>query len=354
MNKSIIFEERSGKKGSIGIITLNRPEALNALTLSMCIALEEQLGCWEKEDAIKAVVIQGAGERAFCAGGDLRALYPLESKDVINAKQFFWQEYRADWRVFNFTKPYIALLHGIVMGGGVGISVSASHRIVSEDLVWAMPETGIGFFPDVGATYFLARCPGKTGVYLGLTGARIGAADAIALGLADAIIPRDHFAKFLDTLLATELGDKPYSVINKLIQKFIIQAETPKLAEKRHLIDGCFSASSIEEIIQTLQQQPHEWAQQTAATLLERSPTSLKVTYHLLQQSKQLDYSNSLSMDYRLANRFLLHPDFFEGVRAAIIDKDHQPHWSPSHLQPITQQDIAAFFAPLERELELP
>ncbi|MGB6976333.1 MAG: enoyl-CoA hydratase/isomerase family protein [Gammaproteobacteria bacterium] len=353
MNKPILFEEYPGKDGKIGVITLNRPEALNALTLPMCVALEQQLSIWEEEDAIKAVVIQGAGQRGFCAGGDLRVLYETKSEQVVKAKQFFCQEYRADWRVFNFPKPYIALLHGIVMGGGVGISIPGSHRLVAEDLVWAMPETGIGIFPDVGTSYFLIRCPGKTGLYLGLTGTRLGAADAVALGFADAIMPRNQFAAFFDTLLATSLGDKPYSVITELMQQFVISTEPPKLSAQQKIINKCFAASSVEGIIQGLQQQPQEWAQQTAATLLKRSPTSLKVTYRLLQPGKKLDYGDCLRTDYRLANRFLVHPDFLEGIRAALIDKDLQPHWSPNHLQQITEQDVAAFFAPLEQELVL-
>jgi enoyl-CoA hydratase len=353
METPIIFEEYPAKNGKIGVITLNRPAALNALTLPMCAALEQQLLHWEKEDVIKAVVIQGLGQRAFCAGGDLRALYPTDSEKIVAAKHFFEQEYRTDWRVFNFPKPYITLLQGIVMGGGVGIAVPGSHRIVAHDLVWAMPETSIGFFPDVGSSYFLARAAGKMGFYLGLTGTRLNAADAISLGFADAILPQDKFADFLQRLLTLDLDDKPYSAITQLMQQLSVASETSKLKTQPAMIDTSFAASSVEGIIQALQQSSETWAQQAAEILLKRSPTSLKVTHHLLEQAKHLDYASCLRMDYRLANRFVEHSDFSEGIRAAIIDKQHQPQWTPNNLSQVTEEDVAAFFAPLEVELVL-
>ena len=319
----ILFEVRDGA----GWVTLNRPSALNALTHDMARQLDARLEAWATDDAIARVVIEGAGERAFCAGGDIRDLYDVMGRgDEPFIDVFYRDEYRLNYRIHTYPKPYVALMDGVVMGGGVGVSIHGSQRIVTEHCLFAMPETGIGFFPDVGATWFLPRLPGEIGMYLGLTGARLGAADAIYCGIATQYAPRDRLHEALDGFH----GDPG----------------PPPLAEHRAALDRCFAGDSLEAIIAALEGEGGDWAGETLASLAAKSPTSLKVTHRQLRRGATLSFSQALTMEFRLSQRFCAAPDFREGVRAVVIDKDGDPQWLPPSLAEVTQAHVESYFAP--------
>lgn len=354
MTDEIFFKEIPGNNGAIGEITLNRPKALNALTHTMVNALTKQLAIWAEANTIKAVVIRAAGDRAFCAGGDIRHVYEAGKAKDPTLIQFFWDEYRLNHQIHHFPKPYIALLDGITMGGGVGISIHGSHRIATERLSFAMPETGIGFFPDVGGSYFLPRCPGKIGFYLGLTGARLKATDALYTELVNATIPSQRLNELVENIANTPFDNNPHRTITKILQAFHTTLdETARLTSYRELIDHCFASPTVTEIISRLREHPDEWSQQTAVTLTTKSPTSLAVTLQQLQKGATLSFDDCMRLEYRLVQRFLQNHDFYEGVRAVIIDKDQTPKWQPSTLNEISTEMIAKFFAPLKNTSEL-
>lgn len=339
--------------GSLGLVTLNRPKALNAITHEMVLALYHQLGEWQVNADIKAILVQGAGEKAFCAGGDIRNIYEARNDPKLCIKQFFWDEYRLNQRIFHYPKPYIALLDGITMGGGVGISVHGSYRIATERFVFAMPETSIGFFPDVGGTYFLPRCPGETGTYLGLTGERIKTPDAAYLSLVNYYVLSENMTEMIDTLITDNFGNHVNEDIASRIKAAGANPGVPNLAEYRNDIDHCFKFDSVEEIISALQQRKNEWCDKTANLLLTKSPTSLKVTLAALRKGKQLNLDQCLQMEYRMDLRFLQGHDLYEGIRSVIIDKDQKPNWQPKDLEQISKQDVEAYFAPLHDTPEL-
>jgi enoyl-CoA hydratase/carnithine racemase len=343
----ILFTEIKGKGGEVGKITLNRPKVLNALTKQMCILIEAQLKVWANDNKIKAVVIEGLGDRAFCAGGDIRQFYETGPSRVPESRDFFWHEYRMNYRIFNFPKPYISLLHGITMGGGLGVSVHGSHRIAAENLNLAMPETGIGFYPDIGGSYFLPRCLDMTGFYLGLTGERISITDAHYVGLIDAIVPKQRFNELVDAIVITEFSSDPRASVTRIVNQFSTAMEPSRLTAHRVEIDHCFSKASIEEIIRALRKEKISWAQETVSTLETKSPTSLKVTLRQLRKGATLDFADCMKMEFRLTNHFLLHHDFYEGVRAAVIDKDRSPKWQPATLAEVGETDVDAYFATL-------
>jgi enoyl-CoA hydratase len=333
---SILFE----KRGVIGLITLNRPKALNALTRDMCLGMTEMLAEWAEDGRVKAVAIRGAGERAFCAGGDIRAMYDSNLADDTAAADFLADEYRLNARIGTFPKPYIALTHGIVMGGGAGVSVHGSHRLADDTLVFAMPEAGIGFVTDIGATHFLSRCPGETGLYLALTGARIGLGDAIALGLfTHAVSAKDH-----DALLARLAdGEEP----EKAVAHFASRPGPSSLMAEQERINIMFSAASVEAILERLDRDGGEFARNTAAMMRSRSPTALKFIFRAIREAKGKNLADCLKMEYRVAARAVTEHDFREGVRATLIDKDGKPQWRPSSLAAVGDSDIARYFAPL-------
>lgn len=343
MNDEALFE----RNGTLGLITLNRPEALNALTLGMCHAIEAQLHAWRDDAGVRAVAVKGAG-RAFCAGGDIRALYDTGLAKDDYPYRFYHDEYRLNALIKHYPKPYIALLNGIVMGGGVGVSVHGAHRIVSENLRFAMPETGIGLFPDVGGSYFLSRCPGQLGLFLALTGTRISAADALYCGIATVYVPA---AQFGDLETALSKAGNLEAVIAEFAQT---PPEAPSLAQHRERIDRIFSHDSVEEIVEALLWEGDSWASQTRSTILGKSPMSSKVAFRQLREGAKLDFNACMQMEYRLACRFIEGSDFYEGVRATVIDKGQSPHWSPDTLAAISSAGIDAYFAPLgPRELIL-
>lgn len=339
--------------GNVGIVTLNRPQALNALTHDMVIELHEQLDEWEKEKDVLAVLIQGAGEKAFCAGGDIRKIYDAKNDRNLEIMDFFWDEYRLNHRIFHYPKPYIALLDGVTMGGGVGVSIHGKYRVATERFMFAMPETGIGFFPDIGGSYFLSRCPGQTGIYLGLTGDRIKTADADYLGLINYYVNTEKLPEMVDVLVSTNLESPADKNIESIFTNLSGHPGNSVLADYRNDIDYCFQQETIEEIIAALQTRKNEWCDNVVATLRKKSPTSLKVTLQQLRNGKSLTLDECLKMEYRMVLRFLQGHDFYEGVRAVIVDKDQNPKWQPSELSEVTQEMVEAYFAPLKGRKEL-
>jgi enoyl-CoA hydratase len=346
----VLFERR----GAVGLITLNRPKALNALTHDMCLKMKAQLDVWKNDDEVAYVVVQAAGERAFCAGGDIRALYESGMAGTSYVLDFYRDEYILNATIKHYPKPYMALIHGIVMGGGVGVSVHGFHRVVDKTTTFAMPETGIGLFPDVGGSYFLPRCPGEIGMYLALTGARLKAGDLFYTGIAtDVNVDRTN-----DEIIAhLAEGESSGNLMSEITGHYMVQQEregVPPLAEHREQIDRIFSAGSVEEIIDRLEADESAWATGTATTIRAKSPTATKLAFRQIREGKKLDFDDCMRMEFRMVNRVVAGKDFYEGVRATIIDKDQAPKWQPARLEDVSDKDIDAYFAPLgDRELKL-
>ena len=339
----ILFEQR----GAAGLITLNRPQALNALTHAMVVAMHAKLKEWAQDDAVNCVVIQGAGERAFCAGGDIRALYDSGKAATPYIFDFYRDEYLLNAFIKHYPKPYIALIGGIVMGGGVGVSLHGSHRVADESTLFAMPETGIGLFPDVGGSFFLPRLPGEIGMYLGLTGARLKAADALYAGVATQFVPSVRREALIDALADGMAGDAAVLAMSEA-------APPPPLAAQRADIDGNFVGTSIEEMLGALKADRSSWAADTAKTIRAKSPTSSKLAFRQIRNGKTFDFDDCMRMEFRMVNRVIAGHDFYEGVRATIIDKDGAAQWKPATLAEVEETDIDAYFAPLgNRELPL-
>jgi len=345
----VIDEILFTRQGGIGRVTLNRPRALNALTADMALEFDETLVDWAADDGVAAVVIAGAGERAFCAGGDIRALYAaLERPGDPLPRDFYWHEYRLNHRIHAFAKPYVALVDGVVMGGGVGVSIHGSHRVLTERSLFAMPETGIGLFPDVGMTHVLPRMPGRLGLYLGLTGARLRAADALYCGVGTHYAPSARLDDLV-TALAADPGD-----VDAIVAGFATDPGPPPLAAHRPLIDRCFAGESVEAILASLAAEPGDWAAETLATLRSKSPASLKVTHRQITRGAGLDFAACMRLEFRLSQHFCAGHDFAEGIRAVVIDKDGAPKWKPARLAEVSDADVEAYFAPLpEGELAL-
>ena len=334
-------------EGALGRVHLNVPSSFNSLTREMCIAFRNQLVSWRDDPKVAAVLVTAEGDRAFCAGGDIRRLYDIGRSDPIEGRTFFWHEYRLDYAVHEFPKPYVTLVDGIVMGGGVGISVHGSHRIVTEKTTFAMPECGIGLFPDVGATEFLDRAPGALGMYLGLTGARLKAADAILAGFATHFVPNSLLEELTAGLAANV--DK----IDTYISGFAKDPGNAPLDEHRHLIDRHFSAGSVSDIIAGLDAEDGYWAIETADELRNKSPTSLSVTHRQLGMGGSPKFDAVMRTEYRMACAFLEGVDFFEGIRAAVIDKDRDPKWAPARLDDVDEGMTASYFSLVTPELDL-
>lgn len=341
----IIFEELSGEHGNLGLITLNRPQVLNALNHNMFLALDAQLAEWEKKSDIKAVVIRAVEGRAFCAGGDIRSAYEKIRVKDPTIDEFFADEYRMNSRIHHFPKPYIALLDGITMGGGAGISIHGSHRVGTDKLLFAMPETSIGFYPDVGATYFLSRLPHFFGYYLGLVGARISYADCFALGLIQNIVKPEVMPTIINALKSAKIHNK--NAVTEILQSFSLQAPSSDLLTHQQEIETCFGKPTIEEILHALENTGNEWCQQTAAVIKTKSPMSLKVTLHALQEAEKINFDACMKTENLLTSHFVRGHDFVEGIRAVIIDKDQKPQWKPAKLAEISSQEVATYFKPL-------
>jgi enoyl-CoA hydratase len=334
--------------GRAARITLNRPRALNALTHAMVRRIDEALTAWEHDPAVETVVITGAGERGLCAGGDIRAIHDDARDGDGSASRAFWRdEYRLNARIARYPKPYLAVMDGIVMGGGVGVSAHGGVRVVTERSQVAMPETGIGFVPDVGGTHLLCRAPGELGTHLALTGARIGAADALLCGLADHYVPSDDLPRLLGSLAELPVGEALAGVVRTPPQGV--------LGDRRGWIDTCYAADTVEEIVRRLLAHGDPAAKEAAETLLAKSPTALKVTLASLRRARALGtLEEVLNQEYRVSCAALGIPDLVEGIRAQVVDKDRRPRWSPASLTEVTDTDVQRFFTPLgEHELGL-
>ncbi|MEE1790282.1 enoyl-CoA hydratase/isomerase family protein [Streptomyces sp. BE308] len=340
-------------EGHALFITLNRPRALNALNHVMVRLVDAALARAEHDDAVTSVVIDGAGERGLCAGGDIRTLHDDARAGGRASLEFWRDEYVLNARIARIRKPYVALMDGIVMGGGVGVSAHGSIRVVTERSRVAMPETGIGFVPDVGGTHLLAAAPGELGTHLALTGRAVGAADALLCGLADHFVPSQCLPELAADLAVSATPDE----VTRTVLRYASDAPAGELAAQRHWIDGCYAADTVEEIGERLRTSGVPAAEEAARTLLAKSPTALKVTLAAVRRAATLDSLEAvLDQEFRVSSRAFEQPDFVEGVRAQIIDKDRNPQWKPAVLAEVTDSDVARFFAPLrpgERELGL-
>jgi enoyl-CoA hydratase len=330
--------------GRCGVITLDRPEVLNALTLHMVREMARALDEWERDPEVACVLVRAVEGRAFCAGADIRTLFEW-GKAGRHAEQqgFLREEYRLNRRIKLYPKPYVCLADGIVMGGGAGISVHGSHIVAGDAFAFAMPEVGIGFFPDIGASFFLPRLPGKTGTYLALTGAKIALGDAVAFGLASAYVPSSRHPALTARLVAGENVEAA------------IEAERgvppdSALVRQRHFIDGCFSAATLEAILEEIDEAGYggsEFALSTYDTIRQKSPTSLAIALRQMHIGETLGIDEALRLEFRIASRVGEGHDFYEGVRATIIDKDNRPAWRPAEIEKIVPAEIDAVFAPL-------
>ena len=327
--------------GALRRLTLNRPKALNALTLGMAATMTTYLRAWAGNDSAGAVLIDGAGERGLCAGGDLRALYDAaKAKDSLPEK--FWAtEYHLDVLIARYPKPIVAIMDGVVMGGGVGISAHAAHRVVTERSAVAMPEVSIGYFPDVGASFLLARSPGRTGTHLALTGSRIAAADAIYCGLADVHVPSSSLAD-----VSTRLADCRSTQDVHVALKAISTPPSPgAIAAARQWIDDCYGTESVEEIFSRLRASTAHDVQAAVAVLEGMSPTSLKITLRNIRSAVSFKtVEESFQQDYRISLACVAEHDFIEGIRATIVDKDRKPVWQPAKLEDVTQAVVDRHF----------
>jgi enoyl-CoA hydratase len=331
----------------IGLITLNRPKAINSLTHNMVNLLSTVLIRWARDDAVRAVVLSGAGERGLCAGGDLVPLYHSARNDGAEARRFWRDEYLLDARVGRFAKPYVALMDGIVMGGGLGVSAHANTRVVTDKSKVAFPEVGIGFIPDVGGMYLLSRAPGSLGMHAALSGATFNGADAIALGFADHYVPHSE----LDAFTAAIVADG----VESALAHHAVEPPPSELAAQREWIDECYTGETVTDIIATLRGHEKDGtgpANDAANLIASRSPIALSVALEAARRAANLEtLEDVLTQDYRVTSASSRSHDLVEGFRAQIIDKDRNPKWSPASLAEVTVNDVAAYFAPVDDDL---
>lgn len=329
-------------ESGVGRITLNRPKALHALNRTMCETMTDALLAWREDDAVRSVLIDHAGERGFCAGGDIRMIAESGAGDASEAKAFFKVEYRLNHLMFEYPKPITAIVDGIVMGGGVGISEPADVRIATERTTYAMPETGIGLFPDVGGGWFLPRLPGQTGVWLALTGARLKAADTVALGIHTHFVPGERIEALKGALAVHP--ENPAAVT----AGFAADPGPAPTAVHREAIDRLFAFDTVEAILAALTADGSDWALAQLAILKTKSPQSLKVTLRQLRLGAAMpSFADNMALEYRLGGRVVRTHDFQEGVRAVVVDKDNAPNWSPTDLSGVSEADLDRLFAPL-------
>ena len=342
----VLFEQR----GTLAIITLNRPKSLNALTLGMVRALQARLDAWAEDASVAAVVIQGAGEKAFCAGGDVRAVWYAAREGGSLTREFFYEEYTLNRTIHRYAKPFIALIDKVCMGGGVGLSIHGSHRVAGDRTMLAMPETAIGLFPDVGGGWFLPRLPGRSGIWMSLTGARLDAADCVELGIAT-YVPSERHPEVIERLAAADLTDAR-SAVDSLLAELAADPGTSEIKAYRSDIDRLFAGATVEAIVDALRADGGDWARQQADILDTRSPTSMKITLEQLRRGSELDLDACLQMEYRMSQACMEGHDFHEGIRAVLVDKDHKPQWEPAGLEEVDEALVERHFAPLgEREL---
>ncbi len=330
----------------VGLISLNRPKAINSLTHPMVSAISQALTEWRDDDDVTAVVLSGEGERGLCAGGDIVEVYNSARGDHGIASSFWWDEYRMNAYIARYPKPYVSLMDGIVMGGGVGVSAHGSVRVVTDTTKMAMPEVGIGFIPDVGGTYILSRAPGLLGLHAALTGAPFAAGDAIAMGFADHFVPHEKLAEFSDVIVSDG--------IDAALKANAAEPPPSNLLVQQDWIDDCYSGDTVEDIVTALRERGAGTPAVEAADLIEtRSPVSVCVALEAVRRAAKLDtLEDVLRQEYRTSCGSLKSHDLVEGIRAQVIDKDRNPKWSPASLAAVTTADVEAYFAPADRELE--
>lgn len=333
----------------IGWIRLSRPQAINSLQLAMVRAIDEKLREWKSDPKVALICISGEGERGLCAGGDMKALYECKDSSSFQAAyDFFHTEYAMDLLIHQYPKPVVAYMNGIVMGGGVGLSIGASHRIVTETTKWAMPEMNIGFFPDVGASYFLNRMPGYAGRYLALTSQVIQASDAVYCGAADFYIESKNWPDIESQLLQRAWPeDGAAAELSALLAGYRAPVPPSRLAEWQPKIDGHFAKETVEDILSSLEREAERgdpWAAETLRSLLAKPPVSLKVALRQLQLGKEKSLADCFSMELNMSMNFMKHPDFYEGVRSVLVDKDKSPAWNYPRLEDVSDDLVDSFF----------
>jgi enoyl-CoA hydratase len=337
------------REGRAGRITLNRPKALNALTLGMVREIWPALQAWKDDPEVELVLLDGAGDRGLCAGGDVRWLYDSRANGSADARAFWSEEYRLNALISRYPKPYVSFMDGIVMGGGIGLSAHGRHRIVTERSQLAMPETSIGLIPDVGGTWLLSRAPDAVGVYLGLTGERMRGAGTIFAGFADSFVPSVRLAELAAALAAPGGGEAA-----AVIKSFAEPPPASELAQRASAIAGTFARETVEEIRDALAALNNEWAAKTLAELAGKSPLSLKLTLAAIRNARTLgSIENALNVEYRLCTRLFEHGEFIEGVRALLVDKDRSPKWRPPTIEESADVAAADWLAPLPEGEEL-
>ena len=330
----------------VGFLTLNRPKAINSLTQTMVTAMDAALAAWADDDYLRAVVVNGAGERGLCAGGDVVAIYHSAKADGADARRFWFNEYRLNSRIGHYPKPYVALMDGIVMGGGVGISAHGNVRVVTDTSKIAMPEVGIGFIPDVGGTFLLSRAPGQLGLHAALTGAPFSGADAIALGFADHYVPHGHLEEFTADIAADG--------VENAVGAHAQDPPPSELAAQRDWIDHCYAGETVAAIVAALRGHDEGRAHDAADLIATRSPVALAVTLAAVRRAAACaSLDEVLVQEYRVSCASLRSHDLIEGIRAQLVDKDRNPQWSPRSLAAVTDADVAAYFEPAEPDLTL-
>lgn len=329
----------------VGLLTLNRPKAINSLTHGMVTVLASTLKDWENDGSVHTVLLTGAGERGLCAGGDIVDVYNSARGDGVEARTFWHDEYLLNSQIARYSKPYVAVMDGIVMGGGVGVSAHASVRVVTDHTKMAMPEVGIGLVPDVGGTYILSRTPGRLGLHAALTGAPFNGADAIALGFADHYVPHDALGEFKSTIIDDG--------IDVALAAHAIEPPPSSLLAQRNWIDQCYAGETLADIVAALRGQDTGPATDAANLIASRSPISASVALEAIRRAATLDtLEDVLRQEFRTQTAALRSHDLVEGIRAQVIDKDRNPKWSPASLAAVTTADVEAYFAPADRELE--
>ncbi|WP_116374183.1 enoyl-CoA hydratase/isomerase family protein [Mycobacterium sp. MFM001] len=328
----------------IGFVTLNRPKAINSLNQTMVNVLRSVLTEWERDDAVRAVVLSGAGERGLCAGGDVVAIYHSARADGVAARRFWYDEYLLNAQIGRFPKPYVSLMDGIVMGGGVGVGSHANTRVVTDTTKMAMPEVGIGFIPDVGGTYLLSRAPGSLGLHVALTGTPFSGADAIALGFADHYVPHDELEKFSRAIVADG--------VEGALAAHAVDPPPSELVAQRDWIDECYAGDTVADIVAALRGHDAGPANDAANVIATRSPIALSVTLESVRRAAKLDtLEDVLRQEYRVSCGSLRSHDLVEGIRAQLVDKDRNPKWSPATLAEVRAADVDAYFAPADPDL---
>jgi enoyl-CoA hydratase/carnithine racemase len=335
----VLFENR----GNIGLITLNRPKALNSLTHNMCVLITKQLREWAISPSVHAVVVIGSGEKAFCAGGDVVKVSKSFQSGTGEWRDFFHDEYVMNVLIDEFPKPYISLVDGITMGGGVGVSIPGDFWVATEKTLFAMPETGLGLFPDVGGGWFLPRLPGESGMYLALTGARAKAADLYALGVASHVVKSDQIDAVIERLSHTEIKDN--HDVAAILNEFHADPEPAPIVPVMDMIDDHFEGVTLAEIFTSLENDQGDWAQKQLSILNSKSPTALQITFEQLKRGAAAErFRDNMQMEFRIVCRAMAGNDFHEGVRAILIDKDQSPEWSPASLDQVNDDHIEGHF----------